>query len=89
VRSGPPVPVITEYAREMNIDLIVVGTHARGVVNRILMGSVSRAVLEKASCAVLIVPQTAAAPGPPAAVVTAGRLCGAAGPAGERRPCAS
>jgi len=53
---GLPVSVITEYAREKEIDLIVIGTHARGVLNRIFMGSVSKAVMERAPCPVLMVP---------------------------------
>lgn len=53
---GAPVAEIARYARESRIDLIVMGTHARGPVTRMLLGSVSKAVLEHAPCAVLMVP---------------------------------
>jgi len=56
VRVGVPHDTITHYARERNIDLIVIGSHARGMVNRIFFGSTSKAVLESALCPVLMVP---------------------------------
>lgn len=59
---GRPVAVITEYARETKIDLVVIGTHARGVVNRIFKGSVSKSVMEHAPCPVLMVPLAAPVP---------------------------
>lgn len=62
VAMGSPVTVITEYARENKIDLIVIGTHARGVMNRIFRGSVSKSVMEHAPCPVLMVPLVAAVP---------------------------
>ena len=54
--TGPPVAAITQFARTKSIDLIVIGTHARGLVNRLFLGSVSEAVMEKVSCPVLMVP---------------------------------
>jgi nucleotide-binding universal stress UspA family protein len=59
---GSPAGQIAEYARTADIDLIVIGTHARGLVNRILLGSVSKTVLESAHCPVLMVPLAAKAP---------------------------
>jgi universal stress protein A len=59
---GRPVRNITEYARENTIDLIVVGTHAKGLLNRIFMGSVSKSVMEHAPCPVLMVPLAASTP---------------------------
>ena len=37
-------------------DLVVVGTHQRPAADRLLVGSVSTAVLEHASCPVAVVP---------------------------------
>ncbi len=54
--SGTASAAITDYARSNAIDVIVIGTHARGIVNRILLGSVSKSVMEHAHCAVLMVP---------------------------------
>jgi nucleotide-binding universal stress UspA family protein len=59
VRVGSPAPVICDYAHELGVDLIVLGTHARGLTRRLFLGSVSRAVLERAGCPVLMVPQAA------------------------------
>ncbi|MBK9128661.1 MAG: universal stress protein [Phycisphaerales bacterium] len=56
---GSPAGQIAEYAKANAVDLIVIGTHARGLVNRILLGSVSKTVLESAHCPVLMIPLTA------------------------------
>ena len=55
---------IIEAAEEMDSDLIVMGTHGRTGLSRLLMGSVAEHVLPKASCPVLMVKagQHAAAP---------------------------
>jgi nucleotide-binding universal stress UspA family protein len=37
-------------------DLVVVGTHQRPAADRLMVGSVSTAVLEHASCPVAVVP---------------------------------
>lgn len=46
---------IVDYAREAQIDLIVIGTHGRGGVSRLLMGSVAERVVRMAPCPVLTV----------------------------------
>lgn len=52
---GEPGAVIPRIAREMEADLIVVGTHGRTGLRRFLMGSVAERVVRKASCPVLTV----------------------------------
>ena len=47
--------VITNYARKHDIDLIVTGTHGRGIVKHFLMGSVAERVVRTAPCPVLTV----------------------------------
>lgn len=47
--------VITKYANANAIDLIVTGTHGRGVVKHFLMGSVAERVVRTAPCPVLTV----------------------------------
>lgn len=56
VLVGRPQPEICRFAEEISADLIVIGTHAQGVVHRIFWGSVSKGVLEHAPCPVLMVP---------------------------------
>ena len=53
--SGVPFLEIIRYARGNAIDLIVMGTHGRGAVKHILMGSVAERVVRKAPCPVLTV----------------------------------
>jgi nucleotide-binding universal stress UspA family protein len=50
-----PAAGITQYARDENIDLIVIGTHGRGAVAHLVMGSVAERVVRTAPCPVLTV----------------------------------
>jgi nucleotide-binding universal stress UspA family protein len=53
--SRSPADEITKYAREVHADIVVVGTHGRGGVSRLLMGSVAELVVRNAPCPVLVV----------------------------------
>jgi nucleotide-binding universal stress UspA family protein len=53
--QGVPFVEIIRYAREHEIDLIVLGTHGRTGLAHALLGSVAEKVVRKASCAVLTV----------------------------------
>lgn len=53
--EGDPVSEILNVAREIDADLIVMGTHGRTGLSRLLMGSVAEHVVRKASCPVLTV----------------------------------
>jgi nucleotide-binding universal stress UspA family protein len=55
--KGIPVFEITQFAERENIDLIVMASHGRTGLWRILMGSVAEGVMRKAACPVLIVKQ--------------------------------
>ncbi len=57
-RMGNTFGEIVSYADENNIDLIVVGTHGRGAVAHMLLGSVAEKVVRKAHCPVLTVRPT-------------------------------
>jgi universal stress protein A len=46
---------IIHYAREQNIDLLILGTHGRGPIAHMLLGSVAEKVVRKAPCPVLTV----------------------------------
>ena len=54
-RKGSPFVEIIRYARELEIDLIVMGTHGRGPIAHMLLGSVAERVVRKAPCPVLTV----------------------------------
>lgn len=56
VASGEPAREIVRYAAGEGIDLIVVGTHGRTGVTRVLLGSVAEKVSRTAGCPVLTVP---------------------------------
>jgi nucleotide-binding universal stress UspA family protein len=53
--SGSAAYAIVDYARENTIDLIVMGTHGRGALAHLMMGSVAERVVRLASCPVLTV----------------------------------
>jgi nucleotide-binding universal stress UspA family protein len=50
---GDPIEEIVETARARHCDLIVMSTHGRSGVRRLLMGSVAEGVLRKAPCPVI------------------------------------
>ena len=54
---GEPADAILDYAKNEGIDLIVMGTHGRTGMRRVLMGSVADAVVRHASCPVLALKQ--------------------------------
>jgi universal stress protein A len=53
---GDPAEEILGYAGRHTIDVIVVGTHGRTGVSRVLLGSVAERVVRGARCPVLVVP---------------------------------
>jgi nucleotide-binding universal stress UspA family protein len=53
--TGSPFVEIVRYAKEQDIDLIIMGTHGRGPIAHMLMGSVAEKVVRKAPCPVLTV----------------------------------
>jgi nucleotide-binding universal stress UspA family protein len=53
--SGSPALAIVEYAKDHNIDMIVMGTHGRGALAHLVMGSVAERVVRLAPCPVLTV----------------------------------
>jgi nucleotide-binding universal stress UspA family protein len=55
VREGSPFFEIISCAKENNVDLIIMGTHGRGMLAHMLMGSVAEKVVRKAPCPVLTV----------------------------------
>jgi nucleotide-binding universal stress UspA family protein len=55
LRTGNAAREIVQLASDLSADLIVVGTHGRTGVLKLLLGSVAQTVLTNASCPVLVV----------------------------------
>jgi len=53
--SGDPTRLIIELAGDLSADMVVVGTHGRKGVQRLLLGSVAAAVVKGCGCPVLVV----------------------------------
>lgn len=61
-RPGGAVQAILDEAKSLPADFIVLGTHGRGGLDRLVIGSVAEKVLRKAACPVLTVPPPVSAP---------------------------
>jgi len=57
VEKGSPYRKILEHSRENEIDVIVMSTHGRTGLDRMLLGSVTEKVLRKSDIPVLTVPR--------------------------------
>jgi nucleotide-binding universal stress UspA family protein len=55
VWTGDPGDMIVEAAEAEHVDMVVVGSHGRGAVGRLFLGSVSEHVVRHATCPVLVV----------------------------------
>jgi nucleotide-binding universal stress UspA family protein len=55
VISGIPGDEIVRFARERPVDALVLGTHGRKGLPRLLLGSVAERVVREAPCAVVVV----------------------------------
>ena len=62
VEVGPPAEKIVDYAREHDVDLIVMGTLGRTGLSRAIMGSVAESVVRRADCPVLALKQAVPEP---------------------------
>jgi nucleotide-binding universal stress UspA family protein len=56
VAAGEPFERILDVGRENRIDLVVVGSHAGGVVDRRFLGSTTLHLLRRGECPVIVVP---------------------------------
>lgn len=54
--EGPPAKMILRQAATLQADMIIIGSHGFGPALGMLLGSVSKKVLRKARCPVLVVP---------------------------------
>lgn len=63
VRDVAVAPALLRYAEEHAVDLVVMGTHGRRGIERVVIGSVAEEVVRKAACPVLTVRQRKTPPG--------------------------
>src|SRR5574341_2290068 len=54
LREGPPAREIIAAAREWHADLLVLGTHGRSGLARMVLGSTAEAVVRHAPCPVVV-----------------------------------
>jgi nucleotide-binding universal stress UspA family protein len=67
VRFGPVAATVVDVARELAVDLIVIGSNARGGLARLLPGAIADEIVHNAPCPVLLVrPALEHAPAKPA-----------------------
>jgi len=55
VLDGPPRDAIVDWARSEQAALVVIGTHGRTGLSRVLLGSVAESVVARAACSVEVV----------------------------------
>jgi len=58
VEVGQVAPTIATVAAEEKVDLIVMSTHGRGGISRMVMGSAATAMMQRATVPLLLVPHT-------------------------------
>lgn len=56
MKGGHPAREILALADRAQADMLVIGTHGRGGVEHLLLGSVAEKIMRKAACPVLVVP---------------------------------
>lgn len=64
VLAGDPGPALIQAARDSRVDLVVMGTHGRHGLARVVLGSVARTLVLHAPASVLVVPNPTAVASP-------------------------
>jgi nucleotide-binding universal stress UspA family protein len=54
--QGPTIETLLHEITTLSADLVVVGSHGKGAMHQLLVGSVSEGVLRKAGCPILVIP---------------------------------
>ncbi len=54
--QGATIETIHKEAEKLNINMIIVGSHGKGAISRLLLGSTSEGVIYKSSIPVLVIP---------------------------------
>jgi nucleotide-binding universal stress UspA family protein len=53
IQGTTPSVAIVDYANSRNIDLIVINTHGRKGIKKLVLGSIAEKVIQESRCAVL------------------------------------
>ncbi len=56
VQCGAPARTIADHAADWPADLVVVGSHGKGWIDRVLLGSTTERLLNRLPCSLLIIP---------------------------------
>lgn len=62
VEQGEVWPVLAHKIEMLHVDLLVIGTHARSRIGKLLLGSIAEEIFRQATCPVLMVGPNAPAP---------------------------
>ncbi len=54
--QGSTVETLLKEALKLNVDMIVIGSHGRGAMYQLLVGSVCEGILHKSGCPILVIP---------------------------------
>ncbi|MGG1515645.1 universal stress protein [Paenibacillus oryzisoli] len=54
LKTGDPSMIITQFADDNQVDLILMGSRGAGLISEILLGSVSHNVIKHAHCPVMV-----------------------------------
>jgi nucleotide-binding universal stress UspA family protein len=54
--QGPTISTILEEAKKIPADLLIIGSHGRGGLYKLLLGSVSEGIIKGAGCPILLIP---------------------------------
>ena len=57
MREGDTVHGLLEFAEKREVNMLVIGTHGRGIVERLLLGSVAEGIIRHATLPVVVVPR--------------------------------
>lgn len=59
VLEGPVTECIVEHAKEWKADFIILGSHGRSGINKLILGSVAESVLTTSPCSVEVIKESA------------------------------
>ena len=62
LEEGEPDRLLHDYARDMDVDLVALGSHGRSAIFEVLLGCVAQRLLGLLPCDVLLVSEPRAAP---------------------------